>query len=135
MVNLGGAASMRPAFVADAWNPHMASVLVARMMPVLLVSAFAGPRIMAHSREKAVTVAAENLAVHIDAATFEKAFHAPKEELAQLLQAKTVTLPQLELCGPGVIDPTPFLYTEGVGVLVLLQVAALSTNLALKPID
>lgn len=39
----------------------------------------------------------------------------------------------MELCGPDVLDPTPYLYTQGLGICVLCQVGALATNVALNP--
>jgi len=130
---LGGTAAARPAFVADAWGQGPASALLAKTMPTLFLAAYGGPRLIAYCRERAVADAAADLLPHVDAAKFEQAFHAPKEDLALLLQQKTVTLPALvDLCGPDVVDPTPFIYTQGLSICFLCQVAALGTNLALK---
>merc|ERR1712100_941729 len=98
----------RPAFVADSWGPSCAGVLVARCMPVLLISAYLGPKVMTVFRERSLTRAINDLTGQVDPALFEATFKAPKAQLAELVQTKTVTLPQLvELLGPGVVDPTP----------------------------
>merc|ERR1711879_641835 len=73
-----------------------------------------------------------DVTAQVDVAIFEKTFHASPDQLSLLVQQKTVTLPQLlEICGPSVVDPTPFLYTQGVGICALCQVGALLTNAAL----
>merc|ERR1712154_371784 len=100
---LGGTAGTRPAFVTDIWGPGPSTALIAKSMPVLFLGSFVGPRITAYCRERAVTAAAMDLLPQVDSAAFQAAFHAPKEDLALLLQKKTVTLPALaELCGPNV---------------------------------
>jgi len=130
---LGGAAATRPAFVADAWGPQAASPLLAKSMGALWLAAYAGPRLMAHCRESAVSAAAHDLVRHVDPAAFERAFRAPVGELQMLLEQRTVTLPALlDLCGPGAVDPSPFIYSQGLSVCVLCQAAALATNLALR---
>ncbi len=134
--SFGGMAAARPAFCADLWGlKNGPGVLSARQLSVVLPASFAGPMIVSHFRQTATRDAVADLSSQVPDAAFEAAFLAPKEDIASLVEAKTVTINRLlELLPAGTVDPTPCLYDSALMVLSAGSLVALGTNMLLRPV-
>ena len=134
--SFGGMAASRPAFCADIWGlKNGPGILSARQLSVVLPASFAGPMIVSHFRTSATQDAIYDLSGKVSDADFESAFMAPKDSLASLVEAKTVTINRLlELLPDGTPDPTIGLYDQAFMVLSLGSLCALGTNLLLRPV-
>jgi hypothetical protein len=134
--SFGGMAAARPAFCADLWGlKNGPGVLSARQLSVVLPASFAGPMIVSHFRQTATQDAVADLSSQVPDADFEAAFMAPKEDIASLVEAKTVTINRLlELLPAGTVDPTPCLYDSALMVLSAGSLVALGTNMLLRPV-
>jgi hypothetical protein len=59
-----------------------------------------------------------------------------KENVAALIDAKTLTIPRLmEIVPVGTADPTPMLYSSAMYSIAGLLTAAMVANLLIQPID
>jgi hypothetical protein len=125
-----------PSYVADVFGPKEAPVIYGRVMTSWAATAIASPSLLQHLRDRANAQAIDALAAATPAADFERAFHAPTDELAALVDAKTVTIARLvEIAPPGTVDPTPFLYDSTFyAISGILGVAAVS-NALIRPVD
>ena len=135
--SFGGMAATRPALCADIWGlKNGPGVLSARQLSVVLPASFAGPAIVSHFRGEASHEATVDLTTKCTDVDFEQTFMAPKDQLQQLIEAKTVTINRLlEICPANTIDPTPFLYDNALIVMATCGVGALITNALLHPVD
>ena len=65
---------------------------------------------------------------------FEAAFGAGLDQLEALKSANTATIPRLlELCPPGTVDPTPFLYDVTYQYVTGLLCLSACANLMMRP--
>ena len=135
--SFGGMAATRPALCADIWGlKNGPGVLSARQLSVVLPASAAGPAIVSHFRGEASHEAIVDLATKCTDDDFENTFLASKDQLQELMDAKTVTINRLlEICPQGTIDPTPFLYDQALLVMATCGVGALITNAVLYPVD
>jgi hypothetical protein len=134
--NFGGAAATRPPLIADLFGVHNVSVISARQLSVVLPSAYLGPKVASHFREESIRENIIDLTSKVDAKQFETAFGAGKESLDSLIEHKSVTIARLmELAPQGTVDPTPFMYDKALYTMAAMQVAALLSNIVLKPVS
>ena len=133
----GGMAAARPALCADVWGlKNGPGVLSARQLSVVLPSSFAGPMLVSHFRGEATHEAIYDLASKCTDDDFQTTFMASKDQLENLIEAKTVTINRLlEICPSDTVDPTPFLYDQFFAAALVLGVGALVTNAMLHPVD
>lgn len=99
------------------------------------LAALSGPNVLAYLRSSAELEACQELAAGVSASDFEAAFHAPLDELMQLVELKTCTIPRLlELLPEGTLDPTPSLYDGSfLTVAGMLAFAGLA-NAGIRPV-
>jgi hypothetical protein len=72
----------------------------------------------------------------IDSNTFAAHFGAPVEQLALLVEQKTVTIASLmEIVPAGTVDPTSGLYNTTMILMAALLAIALISNAFMRPVD
>ncbi len=137
-----GIFSVLPAYIADLFGQKHAGSIHGKALTAWAASAVAGPMGMAYLRSRSHDGAMSDLLSTIEAsdpAALERAFGVAISDVGAirtLTEARTLTIEKLlELCPPGTVDPTPFLYdTTCYAAAGLMGVAALS-NLAIRPLD
>merc|ERR1711928_34200 len=91
---------------------------------------------MGNLRSSAENKAIVSLMEKISPAAFQDKFHAPVEQLDQLIQVKTVTISRLmEIAPQGVIDPSPYIYNSTLYTMAGLVSAASILHFMVKPVD
>ncbi len=156
----GAAYAMMPAFEGDTFGTKAITATHGRMLLVSFLwgkrkgpsisrrwgspsrwqastlAALAGPYTLVYLRTLAEHRAIRDLAVLCDPQRFLHRFGASVDSLEQLIAAKSVTIKNLlELCPPGTLDPTPFLYNSTMYAAAgAMSVAALATVLH-RPVD
>jgi len=134
--NFGGTAATRPAIVADLFGLKNVGPMTARNMSVILPAAYVGPKMAAYLRDRSLHDSILDLSVHISDSDFQEAFAGNKDQIEMLITQKIVTMSRiLELCPPGTLDPTPFVYDQTLVVMAFLQALALVSNTALTRLD
>jgi hypothetical protein len=95
-----------------------------------------GPVAITQLRDRSLRSALADLAGKVDPEAFERAFVAPREQLAALIDAKTVTLPQLlALAPPGTPDPSSTIYSTTMTAMAALLAIAFVANALVRPVD
>jgi MFS family permease len=130
----GGTLALVPAYCADLFGTKDSSVIYGRIMTAWAASAIATPTLLGYLRAESASDAITDLAAKVDPAKFFETFHAPMGDLQTLVDNKIVTVARLmEICPPGTIDPTPFLYDSTFYSMVgILGVAAVSNAMITK---
>eukprot|EP00045_Choanoeca_perplexa_P013786 m.157672 g.157672 ORF g.157672 m.157672 type:complete len:646 (+) comp16453_c0_seq2:218-2155(+) len=132
----GGAYSTTPAYEADMFGTKFVTATHGRMLTASAAGGFLGPTGVTFLRDRAEGKALESLAETVDPVLFSNTFGAPLTSLAELTEAKTVTIQALlAICPSGTADPSPFLYNDALYASAgLISLAAIS-NLLMKPVD
>ena len=131
----GGTKGTRPAIVADMFGTKYLTTMCAAQLLVVPFASTLGPQITMRLRDGSMRDSIEALSARVDDATFAAAFGAGKEQLPSLVQNKVVTINRLmELAPAGTPDPTPFLYNNSLVALAGLQLGAMATNWAMRPL-
>ena len=132
----GGTFSVLPAYLADLFGPKHTGAIHGRLLTAWSAAAIGGPYLLATLRDSSYARCIDDLVQVCDPETFRDTFGAPISELQALLDAKTVTIPQLmAIAPPGTLDPTPALYNTSLYAMGGLLSCAFLCNLALRPID
>jgi MFS family permease len=131
----GGGFATIPAYLADVFGPRYVGGIHGRLLTAWSTAGVLGPLAITTLRENAVARAISDLSSKVDAERFRAAFGASREHLAQLVEAKTVTISKLmELVPAGTPNPTPSLYNETMFLMAFLLFIALIANLMMKPV-
>jgi len=130
----GGSTANRPAMIADIFGLKNMGVITARQLSVVMPASFLGPQTVAYFRKADTEKAIIDLSSKVDDNVFEQAFGAGKESLSCLIDSNTVTISRLLELAPHLQDPTPYLFDTSMYLMAGCQLAALSTNLALRPV-
>lgn len=132
----GGGFATIPAYLADIFGSRFVGGIHGRLLTAWSTAGVLGPVAITHLRQRSEQAAIENLAAAVNPAAFETAFGAPVARLAELVQAKTVTVARLmEIAPAGTVDPTPGLYSTTMYAMAALLVIAFFANLAVRPVD
>ena len=131
----GGGFATIPAYLADVFGTKYVGGIHGRLLTAWSVAGVLGPFALTSLRENAVRQAIEDLAGRVDPMAFREAFGAGREQLANLVEAKTVTIARLmEIAPPGVVDPTPHLYDTTMWLMAALLGIALLANATMRPV-
>lgn len=132
----GGGFATIPAYLADIFGTRFVGGIHGRLLTAWSTAGVLGPLAITTLRENAVSRAITDLAVKVDADTFQRTFGAGIDQLEQLVQVKTVTIAKLmEIVPPGTIDPTPGLYNTTMYLMAGLLFIALLSNILMRPVD
>ena len=131
----GGGFSTIPAYLADIFGTRFVGGIHGRLLTALSTAALLGPLAIAWLRNRSEVAAINELVAMVAAADFRDAFGADISRLAELVEAKTVTIPKLmEIVPPGTVDPTIGLYNSTMFLLSALFLVALVCNLLMRPV-
>ncbi len=132
----GGVFATLPAYLADIFGTKFVGAIHGRVLTAWSLAGVLGPKILTSLREQSVYQAISDLASKIDSDKFQQAFGADKSALDALVEAKTVTIIRLmDICPPGTIDPTPFLYDSTVYAYAGMLSVALVSNALIRPVS
>ena len=132
----GGTAASRPAFTGDLFGTKNVGAITARQLSVVLPASYIGPKIATTLRETSIKESTIELCTKVDNSVFYNAFGVDKSQIPLLLEQNSLTINRvLELCPPGTIDPTPFVYDNTMYIMAGLQSLALLSNFIMKPVD
>ncbi len=131
----GGGFATIPAYIADVFGTRFVGAIHGRLLTAWSTAAVIGSAAITTLRQSSVTSAIEKLAAATPAAAFEQEFGAPKAQLAQLVEAKTVTIAKLmEIAPQGTVDPTSSLYNSTMYLMAALLMVALVANALMRPV-
>jgi hypothetical protein len=131
----GGGFATIPAYLADMFGTKYVGGIHGRLLTAWSTAGIAGPLLLTHLRTDSVRTAITDLSMKVDVTQFEARFGAPVSQLDSLVEAKTVTIARLmELCPPGVIDPTPGLYNSTMYCMAGLLGVAFISNTMIRPV-
>jgi len=132
----GGLLGVLPAYVSDTFGAKNQTSIFGRAMTGWATAALIGPKVMTYLREQEYTAAIKQLAAKTDPAKFSESFGATLDQLPELIEAKSVTIPQLlAICPQGVSDPTIALYDSTLYTMAGVLGAAMVLNLMINPVD
>ena len=132
----GGGFATIPAYLADMFGTRFVGGIHGRLLTAWSTAGVLGPLAITSLRENAVTRAIESLVAKVDPAVFAAKFGAGTDQLAMLVQAKTVTIAKLmEIVPPGTVNPTPGLYNQTMFLMAGLLFVALIANALMRPVD
>ena len=132
----GGGFATIPAYLADVFGTRYVGGIHGRLLTAWSTAGVLGPWAITSLRENAVNKAINDLAGQVDPAVFMATFGAGLDQLAALVEARTVTISRLmEIAPPGVIDPTANLYNSTMYLMALLLGIALISNALMRPVD
>ncbi len=131
----GGGFATIPAYLADIFGTRFVGGIHGRLLTAWSMAGILGPVLTTWLRENSKLEAISELASKADPETFRAAFGAGREQLALLVEKKTVTLSALlEIAPPGTVDPTPNLYNTTMIVMCVLLGIALISNWRMRPV-
>jgi hypothetical protein len=132
----GGGFSTIPAYIADVFGTKYVSAIHGRLLTAWSTAGVIGPLAITMLRGSAVNDAIQQLASVIDPARFEARFGAGMDQLATLVEGKTVTIAKLmEIAPAGTVDPTPGLYNTTMYLMAGLLFVALLANAFMGAVD
>ncbi|MCA9661473.1 MAG: OFA family MFS transporter [Myxococcales bacterium] len=132
----GGGFATIPAYLADIFGARFVGGIHGRLLTAWSTAGVLGPLAITSLRARAVDRAIERLAAEVDPAAFEARFGAGVDQLAPLVDAKTVTIPRLmELAPPGTVDPSATVYNSTMWLMAGLLAVALVANALVRPVD
>lgn len=109
----GGLFSVLPAYLADIFGQKHVGAIHGRVLTAWAAAAVLGPNMLAAFRKKTDLDAINSLVDSVSADQFQAAFGASKDNLSELVEAKSVTISRMmEIVPEGVLDPTPTLYAR-----------------------
>ena len=131
----GGGFATIPAYLADLFGTRFVGGIHGRLLTAWSTAGVLGPWAITSLREAARNKALHQLTQKIDSFQFHETFGASKEQLQQLIDAKTVTLPKLmEMVPEGTTDPSATLYNSTMFLMAILLAIALVANLFIQPV-
>lgn len=132
----GGGFATIPAYLADIFGMKYVGAIHGRLLTAWSTAGVLGPLAITYLRQAAVDKSIAELVSLADNADFIKAFGAGKDQLASLVEAKTVTVSKLmDIVPPGTIDPTSSLYNSTMLAMAGLLVIAFFANAAVRPVS
>ncbi|MBL6935844.1 MAG: OFA family MFS transporter [Alphaproteobacteria bacterium] len=131
----GGGFATIPAYLADIFGTFHVGGIHGRLLTAWSTAGVLGPLAITQLRQISVDKAIDNLSSVVDGQAFEAAFGAGKDQLAALVEAKTVTISKLmEIAPPGTADPSATLYNTTMFAMAGLLAIALVSNWMIKPV-
>ena len=131
----GGIFSVLPAQISDNFGLKHAGAIHGRALTAWSTSAVVGPKLLTTLRQTSVEDAISDLVRKCDPSMFQEKYGAPVENLKELIEAKTVTIPSLmEIVPPGTLDPTPHLYDTTFYAMSGIIGAAMLCNALVFPV-
>jgi len=131
----GGGFATIPAYLADIFGTFHVGGIHGRLLTAWSTAGVLGPLAITQLRQISVDKAIDNLISVVDGQAFEAAFGAGKDQLAALVEAKTVTISKLmEIAPPGTADPSATLYNTTMFAMAGLLAIALVSNWMIKPV-
>jgi MFS family permease len=132
----GGGFATIPAYLADVFGTHHVGGIHGRLLTAWSTAGVLGPFAIAKLRERSVDLAIDDLTSRVDPSAFEAKFGAGLDQIAVLVESKTVTISKLmEIAPPGTIDPSSGLYNTTMFAMAALLAIALVSNALMKPVD
>lgn len=132
----GGGFATIPAYLADLFGTKFVGAIHGRLLTAWSTAGVLGPLAITKLRAASVNSEISGLVEKTSDSAFLATFGAGKDQLAKLVEAKTVTISKLmEIVPEGTIDPTPSLYNTTMYAMAALLVVGLFANLAIKPVD
>lgn len=132
----GGGFATIPAYLADIFGTKFVGGIHGRLLTAWSAAGVAGPFLITYLREQSVNNAIHRLAEKVDPQVFLQTFGEGKEQLKELIAGKTVSVARLmEVVPEGTADPTPSLYNTTMYVMAALLIAALVSNLLMRPVN
>ena len=132
----GGGFATIPAYLADMFGTMHVGGIHGRLLTAWATAGVLGPAAITLLRQHSLGGAIDDLVAKVDPGRFETTFGAPISNLAELVEARTVTIARLmEIAPAGTIDPTPSLYNTTMYAMAVLLVIAFFSNLLIRPVD
>lgn len=132
----GGGFATIPAYLADIFGARFVGGIHGRLLTAWSTAGVLGPLAITSLRARAIDEAILDLAGKVDPAQFEARFGAGVDQLAALVDAKTVTIARLmELAPAGTVDPSATVYNSTMWLMAGLLALALLANLRIRPVD
>ncbi|WP_068085514.1 OFA family MFS transporter [Polycladidibacter stylochi] len=131
----GGGFSTIPAYLADIFGTKYVGGIHGRLLTAWSTAGIAGPFLIGFLRERSINEAIHELAAKVEASKFMETFGAGKDQLEQMIAAKSISVSRLmEVVPAGTVDPTPSLYNSTMTFMAFLLMAALVANLLMRPV-
>jgi MFS family permease len=131
----GGGFATIPAYLADIFGTRYVGGIHGRLLTAWSTAGVLGPLAITSLRQHAVNRAIDELMTRIDPAQFAAHFGAPVEQLALLVEQRTVTIARLmEIAPAGTVDPTAGLYNSTMYLMAVLLAVALACNALMRPV-
>jgi MFS family permease len=131
----GGGFATIPAYLADIFGTRYVGGIHGRLLTAWSTAGVLGPLAITSFRQNAVNRAIDELVQGIDPAAFAAHFGAPVDQLALLVEQRTVTIARLmEIAPAGTADPTSGLYNSTMILMAALLAVALVCNLLMRPV-
>ncbi len=131
----GGGFATIPAYLADIFGTRYVGGIHGRLLTAWATAGVLGPLAITTLRQRSVDEAIRDLASKIDPAAFAAKFGAGIDQLALLVEQRTVTISKLmEIVPPGTIDPSSGLYNTTMFAMAGLLAIALVANALMKPV-
>ena len=132
----GGGFATIPAYLADIFGTHHVGGIHGRLLTAWSTAGVLGPLAITKLREYSLHDAIYDVASKVSPERFYEAFGARMDDLALLVENKTVTLAKLlEIAPASVIDPTPNLYNSTMYLMAFLLFLALISNALMRPVS
>jgi MFS family permease len=132
----GGGFATIPAYLADLFGTRNVGAIHGRLLTAWSTAGVLGNWAITALREHALRRAIEELAQSVSPERFAQRFGAGIDQLSQLTQAKTVTIPKLlELAPPGTPDPSATLYNSTMYLMAALLAVGFIANALVRPVD
>lgn len=131
----GGGFATIPAYLADIFGTRYVGGIHGRLLTAWSTAGVLGPLAITSLRERSVNRAIEDLVKQTDPDIFAAHFGAPTDQLALLVEQRTVTIARLmEIAPPGTVDPTSGLYNSTMYLMAVLLGVALVCNALMRPV-
>jgi len=131
----GGGFATIPAYLADIFGTRYVGGIHGRLLTAWSTAGVLGPLAITSLRQSSVNVAIQDLMSKIEPSDFAAQFGAPVDQLAILLEQKTVTIARLmEIAPAGTVDPTSGLYNSTMTLMAALLAIALVSNALMRPV-
>jgi len=133
----GAAYSCTPPYESDLFGPRFVGAIHGRMLTASAAAGTLGPSLLSYLYGRSTRTALEGLYAVTDHEAFRAKFGVDltPEAFWALVESKTITIGSLlDVCAPGTIDPTPFLYNSSMYAASGLALVALIANLTVRPV-
>ncbi len=132
----GGAFATIPAYLADIFGTKFVGGIHGRLLTAWSTAGVLGPLAITSLRESATAKAIQGLVENVEPRVFQSTFGASSDQLASLMEAKTVTIAKLmEIAPAGTVDPTSSLYNQTMYLMAGLLIVAFIANFLMRPVD